>query len=297
MENNNRVRVHFNLFDAIIILLVIAVLAGAMLLRSRGANGNAGPAQSLVPMRYTVELTDAPYGMAELMELGSDVYCSTDNAYLGKLVDVEKRPHRETTYSPNREEYVVYETGETDDVYVTIEGNGYASTREIVVGGKTVRVGESLAVKGLGYAHAGYISAVDPMSAALPEDNTTGTGELEAVYTVRYTDMRDFVADAFQVGDHLYDSLTGAHLGVIEKVDVEPYVLTMLGKEGQPVRVEKTERYAAVVTLHGRAVQKPDGYYLDGATELKVGATTISASRRVIRSLQFDALISIGEAR
>lgn len=295
--DNNKMRPHFNLFDALIILLVILAISAATMLRNRGTNTPAGPAHTNVPMRFTVELTAAPHGMADVMQVGCDVYRSTDNLYLGKLVDLVKKPHVENSYSQQTGEYTVYESEDTDDLYLTIENDGYVTPKEIVIGSLTARIGTEVPVKGKGFAKSGYIVGIDTMTADVPADDSVGAGELETVYQIRFADVRDFIADNYHVGDRLYEFVTGAQLGVIEDIRVEPYSVEQIGPDGSVVRPVRPERYMLTLTLRGRAVEKPDGYYLDGATELKIGAFDGSNSRYVVRSFQYDKLLSVEAAK
>ena len=131
MEENKTIRRRFNIFDVVIIALVLAVLAAALLLRDRSTGQDA--ARDTTPIRYTVELAKAPADMAEHMTIGSDVYRATDSAYLGKVAEVRRIPHVENEYSPALGKFVRVDYRESCDIYLTIEGEGYSTARDIIV--------------------------------------------------------------------------------------------------------------------------------------------------------------------
>lgn len=288
-------KVRFNIFDVAIIALVLAALAAALLLRDRAAGTEA--ARSTEPIRYTVEITMAPPAMADAMHVGDDVYRSTDNVYLGKLVDIRSVIHRENAYSPNQSKYIQFESQESRDIYLTIEGQGYSTPKDIVVESAVPKVCGDMYVKGKGYAKMGYVCAIDPMNAPIVENTDSGTGSVEATYVLRFADMREMLLPAVHEGDHLYESITGSLLGVVQDVWTEPYGETHLNGVGVAEYAEKPGVYNLFVRVKGRAVEQADGYYLDGGTELKVGATIVAQSQYISRSAMFYALESVGAAQ
>lgn len=285
----------FNVVDVILLLLAAAVGAGVFLLRDRATG--TGTSRETAPMRCTVEFLKAPHGMAEAMRLGDDVYRSTDGAYMGKLVDFSAVPHRDNIYSPVTGRFEQYDCQETDDVYMTIEGECYSTGRDIVFGTVPVKIGAEITVKGRGYAKIGYIIGIDTMGAAIAENRDVGAGDSEAVYSICFTDARMFYADNIHVGDRFYEDVTGSLLGVVQGVRVEPYGETWVGPDGEAHRAEKKDRYNVIVELKGRYVDKPDGYYLDGGTELKTGAFIVAQSQYIERQALFFELVSVGEAK
>jgi len=297
MEDKKTRRVHFNLFDALIIVVVLAALGGVLLLRNRVAEqSGGGAARETHTMRYTVELLQAPYGMVDCLTVGDAIYRSTDGTYMGTLVDFSYQPHKTVEYSPAVGRYVTFEYEENCDLYLTLENEGYATERDIVIGSIPIKIGNEAPVKGKGYAKAGYVYSIDPMGAEVPAAADLGTGSLEAVYAIRFATVRDPIAANFHVGDLLYEDRSGAKLGVIERIDSQPARHTVAGLDGTAQYAEIPNNRDLTVYVRGRAVDKPDGYYLDGGFELKVGAVVDVRSQYMNRQGVYTELVSIGEA-
>jgi len=288
MNESKTIRRRFNIFDAAILALVLAVIAGAMLLRDRSTGGPA--ARETGPIRFTVELTKAPAGIAEQMTVGKDVFRSTDGAYIGKVAEVRCVPHEANEYSPAAGTFVRYPYQESYDVYLTVEGQGYTTARDVVVGDVAPKTCGEMAVKGKGFARLGYVVNIDLMDTEPAKNDAVGTGEREATYVIRLAEMRDMLLDCVHAGDRLYEKLSGALLGEVTDVWTEPYGETHLDAAGQPVYMEKAGVWNIFIRVRGNAVEKNDGYYLDGGTELKIGADVTVSSQYLERTGVFFAL-------
>ncbi len=281
----------FNIVDAVLIALVLLAGVGAYALRDRSTGADV--ARETYPMRFTVEFTRAPHAMVDAMHAGDDVYRSTDGAHLGKLADFYAVPHVENVYSERLGRFVEYECEESDDVYMVIEGDAHSTAKDIVFGTVPVKIGAELNVKGRGFAKIGYIIGIDPMGAPVAANTDTGVGSSEAVYELCFEDARPFYRENIHVGDRFYESITGALLGTVEDIRVEPYGVTYIGADGEPRWMERPGRASVIVTMRGNLVDKADGYYLDGGTELKIGASIIAQSQYISRTVLFYALKEI----
>lgn len=292
MEDKKTFRPHFNIFDVVIILLAVAVVGAAMLLRNRSTGGET-TARATVPIRYTVELSRAPKDMVNQIRVGDDIYRSTDSAYMGKIVDVRHTAHQENEYAISASGFVRYEVPESDDIYITVEGQGYWTGKDLIVEGVSPKVCGEMYVKGKGFARLGFVVSIDTMGAQIEPGKSVGSGNLEMTYVICLSDMREVLLDGVHVGDQLYEKVTGALLGTVEDVWAEPYGETRVGADGKAVYAEKEGVYYQYARVKGRAVEKADGYYLDGGTELKIGAAVIATSRYVERTGAFYALEKI----
>lgn len=291
MEENKTIRRHFNIFDVVIIALVLLALAAALLLRDRSTGQDA--ARDTAPMRFMVELAKAPLGMADQIHVGDPVYRSTDSVYLGTVADIRCVPHLEREYISAVGRFIAYEYEENCDIYVTIENEGYSTARDIVIGTITPKICGEMYIKGKGFARLGYVLDVDAMGAEIEPNTAVGNGSLEATYVIRLSDMREILLDGVHVGDRLYEKVTGALLGEVVDVWTEPYGETHPGPGGEPVFALKEGVYNQYVRVKGRMVEKDDGYYLDGGTELKVGTGVAATSQYLDRDGIFWALESI----
>ncbi len=282
----------FNLVDAVLIALVLLAGVGAYALRDRSTGADV--ARETYPMRFTVEFTRVPEDMAKQMAPGKDAYRSTDSAYLGKITEVRCVPHAEYEYSGLAGDFVPYELREKFDVYLTIENDCYSTPRDIVFGTVAPKVCGEMYVKGKGFSRMGYVYDIDTMGAPVAANTAAGSGGVEATYVIRLEDMREALLDAVHVGDRLYERVTNTLLGEVTDVWRETYGETHLGPDGvTAVYAEKEGVYNLYIRVKGRAVEKADGYYLDGGTELKVGASVITTSQYLDRTGVFYALESI----
>ncbi len=284
----------FNIIDVVLIALAMLAAAGVFLLRDR-VTGNT--ARETARMRCVVQAAWAPEDMANQMKEGAQVYRSTDGKYIGTVAGVTCVPHEEVSYSATEGRFIRYECTEGCDIYLTIEGDGYVTERDVVIGEVTPKVCGELAVKGQGFARMAYVVGLDLMGAELPENNSVGTGNLEAVYVVQFTDLREMLLSSVKEGDCFYDKTSKALLGEVIDISFKDHIETMLAPGGEVIQAKKDGRYDMYVTLRGRAVEKADGYYLDGMSELKVGASLIMNSQRFERTGMFYALESIGAAK
>ena len=291
MEDKKTFRPRFNLFDVVIILLALAVVGAALLLRDRSTG--ADTTRATVPIRYTVEVTRAPQDMANQIRVGDNIYRSTDSAYMGKIVDVRSVPHTENEYLPEAGRFVRYEIPESFDIYVTVEGQGYWNGKDIFVEDVSPKICGEMYIKGKGFARLGFVCGLDTMGAEIPQGDRTGSGNLEATYVIRLDDMRTMLLEGVHKGDQLYERITGALIGTVEDVWTEPYGETRLGADGQAVYAYKEGVHFQYIRVKGRVVEKADGYYLDGGTELKVGAAVITTSQYLDRTGMFYALESV----
>ena len=294
MENKSKLRVKFNLFDVLIIALVLAVLAAALVLRNRSA-GAAATGGETQPMRFTVEFMEAPHGMAACIRVGDGAYRSTDGTYLGTIVDVQSVPHARIEYSSAAKQFIAFTAEESDDVYVTIENDGYCTGKDIIIGTLPIKVGTEMPVKGKGFARSGYVYALDPMGAEVPADTSAQTGDLEAEFVICFPDSRQVARDSIHVGDRFYDRKQGAILGEVQSVESVPYGETRLTADGSAIYAEKPGRSNILVTLKGKCIERADGYYLDGTTELKVGGVVEMRSNYAENEGVYYALLRIGK--
>lgn len=281
----------FNIVDAILILLIVAALAACFLfLRARG---KVASDRVESPMRFTVELREVQKQTVAQYEagIGKNIYRSTDGVYLGTLVDVSYETYTETEYSQSLERYVTYDCDELCTAYLTVEGSGYETEKDVMVSGVSVKIGDELYIKGKGYAGKGYVVMIDTMDGEAVEDSAVGLGDTQLLYTVQVSDVREFTANGFRVGDRLYDKTTGAVLGTITDIAVEPYYVYEMGADGTGVRVAKGDRCEIILTLDGRCTETDNSYYIDGRCELKVGAELTVTTKFVNCEIYYRELL------
>lgn len=283
----------FNIVDALLILLIVAAIAVCFLfLRSRGS---IGPAEG-TDVHFTVELRRVSREMIDRVEaagIGSNVYRSTDGEYLGTLEDFRYETHVETEFASALGEYAQYEVSDRYLLYLDVVGQGTQSATDISVNGSVIKIGQEIFVKGKGYAAGGYVVGVSVDE--MVEDSAVGVGDKELVYSVRFEDIRAFTAEQFRVGDRLYDNATGVNLGVITDVDIRPYADVRMDENGNAKFCEKPGKYSAYVTLTARCTETENSYFIDGRSELKVGAMLQGRTKWVLCGFTYNELLEVRE--
>lgn len=148
----------FNIVDVILILLVIAVgLIGAKLFLGGGTGQTTAETKTY---SYVVMGQEVVEETADFPVVGGNAYNSSTSAYLGIVKEVKTEPFTETMFNRTTGKYEKVPVAGYSDIYVTIEGNGAETEKDITVEGQTVKVGMELNVKGKGYAFKGIIVEV-----------------------------------------------------------------------------------------------------------------------------------------
>lgn len=285
----------FNIIDAILILLLVAAVAVCLLfLRSRGTISE----EQTSPMSFIVEMKDVKQGTIDAVEaagIGSNVYRSTDGTYFGTLTGIAYAPYTKTEYNESLGKYVTFEIADAYTLELEVTGSGVETARDITVGGIPVKIGQETFLKGKGYAGKGYIIVVSNNGAAPVGDDSVGIGDKELIYSVRFDDVRDYTSDFLRVGERLYDKATGANLGEIIDVEIDPFVVGQMDAAGNSVSAEKEGRNSAIVTLRARCTETADSYYIDGKNELKVGAELLINTKYLECEFFYHELIEVRE--
>ena len=76
------------------------------------------------------------------------------------MKDVKTEPFTETMFNRTTGKYEKVPVDGYSNIYVTIEGSGTETEKDITVEGTTVKVGMELNVKGKGYAFKGIVVEV-----------------------------------------------------------------------------------------------------------------------------------------
>ncbi|HHY93319.1 MAG TPA: DUF4330 domain-containing protein [Firmicutes bacterium] len=148
LDERGRLFGRVNIIDLAVLLLVL--LVGARLgLKSRLLQAvNPSTAR---PVEVVLVVEDVRQATADAMQEGENVLNSKSNAVLGKLVKKDVRPAlKEVETADGR--LAQAESPFKKDVYLTIRGEGQVTPNVILLGGAELRVGASLAVKGLKFS-------------------------------------------------------------------------------------------------------------------------------------------------
>lgn len=157
MMKNRRLFGIFNIVDVMIILLVIVVGIVGFKLFNGGEEVNPAATKTYT---YVVQGQEVLAETVEAPVIGEKVFNSSTAAYLGVVKEIASEPYTEVIYSKEIGEYQQLPTEGYSNLFLTIEGNGTETEKDITVEGTTVKVGMELNVKGKGYAFKGIIVEV-----------------------------------------------------------------------------------------------------------------------------------------
>jgi len=162
-EKTGRFRLRLNLFDAIVVVLALAV--GAFLLwrafrPAPAAEGGAAPAGSTV--RYTVRFRRWPEGTSALIQPGDKLTDNIKNYEVGTVVEAKAVPSETLLLNQDAHAYVLAYTEGYEDVLVTVEAQAVVSGKAVTVGGGYgLHVDATAYLKGEGYMASGPIVSIE----------------------------------------------------------------------------------------------------------------------------------------
>lgn len=161
-QNTPNFRLRLNLFDAIILVLVL-IVGGVMawLALRPSVQETADPAVTTT-VRYTVRFQRWAEGASSLIEVGDKLTDNIKNYALGTVVSCEAVPCVTQVLDQEARRYVEAPIEGYEDVLVTVESPCAASDAGFVLdGGYELRVGITTYIKGEGYMASGPVVAVE----------------------------------------------------------------------------------------------------------------------------------------
>lgn len=108
--------------------------------------------------------------------------------------------------------------------------------------------------------------------------HTKSSGENQVINTKREVvlkieDVREFSVKALEVGDNVYADETNYYFGKIKDIQVEESYVPLIKNNGEVVLTRSPERYNIYLVLECNVLERPNGYFAEGITEIKVNST------------------------
>lgn len=159
-QNNHKFRLRLNLFDAIVLVVVLAVGAAAVWFGLRSGGGVSSAARTV---QYTIQFQNMTEGSSQLIHPGDALVDTVKNYKMGTVVSVRSEPALVQVLDQETRTYVDAELAGHEDVYVTVEstctesGDGGAL---LLDGGYDFRVGQTAYVRGPGYMGSGPVTEI-----------------------------------------------------------------------------------------------------------------------------------------
>jgi hypothetical protein len=161
-QNTPKFRLRLNLFDGIVLILVLAVGAFLLWTALKPETPVAGPSTTSSTVRYTVRFQKWIEGTGALVEPGDKLVDNIKNYELGSVVSSEVVPAQSLQLDHNSRSYVLTTIPGYEDVLVTVEAPCTISNESITLGGGyALRVGSIAYIRGEGYMASGPITSIE----------------------------------------------------------------------------------------------------------------------------------------
>ena len=169
MSEKKRIKWKLNLFDIVLLVVVLAAAAGLLAWKFVGSNQTEVDPNSGITIpkgthtvRYVVELEQLHQQTAEMIAQGDEVYERTKKELMGTVQSVEVAPARTLTKNELEGTFQFAEVPERYNVVMEITAQAVENDDGIVLeSGLEVRAGTAVRVLGPGYYGAGYILSVE----------------------------------------------------------------------------------------------------------------------------------------
>ncbi len=135
----------FNIMDAIILVVLLAVVAVLLYVFVFSESGEAALGETdTYTLTYVVEVTKLSEEYADRVKVGAAVVDSSKKLPIGTVVAVEKHPHQHLGTNYTEGEMSLTTVDGYSDLYVTLEASATLSGITYSVGGFEVRVGNKV---------------------------------------------------------------------------------------------------------------------------------------------------------
>ena len=158
-QNNAKFRLRLNLFDAIVLVVVLAAGAVVAWFGLQSSGSDASPSSRTV--QYTVLFQQMEPGSSALIEPGDQLVDTVKNYSLGTVVSVRVEPAVVQVLNQETQTYVDAVLEDYEDVYVTVESTCTENEDALLLdGGYDFRVGQVAYVRGPGYMGSGPVTEI-----------------------------------------------------------------------------------------------------------------------------------------
>lgn len=147
----------FTIIDALIILIILAVVAVGVLKLAPGIMSGGKKEK----VKFTVMVNKADEGISKVVGIGDEVSISFSEKAYAVVTGVSEKEHIESEFNQNTGKYVSQPVEGKCDVIINLECNASISDTEIANGEVPVRVGSEMPVRGKGYTFKGYVVEVE----------------------------------------------------------------------------------------------------------------------------------------
>lgn len=103
-------------------------------------------------------------------------------------------------------------------------------------------------------------------------NKTNSSSSTTISYSININNVRNYSLEAYEIGDNVYDSLTGVNIGKITAVSEVDATNYEVGTNGESVKVVNPYRKDVVLTVETPGTIEENAYYANKSIELKVNS-------------------------
>lgn len=154
---NQKNKLSFNLFDAVILLIVLAV-GGVVLWQMLSTDGSSSKTTVL---EYTISIKEVQEGTGEFVTQGSEIYDVIKNYNLGTVVSSKVLPAEKQVLNHQEKAYQTSKLDGFEDIEVTMSSAITETDSKLLAdGGFELRVGSVVYMRGAGFMAVGFITDI-----------------------------------------------------------------------------------------------------------------------------------------
>lgn len=147
----------WTIIDTFIVAVVILALAAAWVM----FGPNITTPKTSQKVEFTVMIQDREKGLADAIKAGDKVTLSLTEKDGGIIKSVASQPAVLMVYDSINGVYRNETNPEKEDIYITIEADCMVSDIAITTGDTDIKVGQSIPVRGKGYASEGFVIDIE----------------------------------------------------------------------------------------------------------------------------------------
>ncbi len=152
-------KVKFNAMDALIVLVIVAIIAFGGWFLTRNSQQKAVTENTRVQMMIEIARQDEDF--TKLPQIGDEVVLGEKEKLHAEVTGIEINPAKTLGYDVVTGRALESEQPGKYDVHITVVGNGTETPDAIKIGETPLRVGSGMAVKSKNWAGYGFMLELD----------------------------------------------------------------------------------------------------------------------------------------
>ena len=276
----------FGKINIVDILLVLIILVFGIVGYKKVFTNDAGISigAKLYKTNFLLKIQSVPEDIYKYLEEGVDVYDNETNSYIGKLVSFYSGDCLVNKIDLTNNQYVLSDTPEKINIFLNVEVEVADNPGDLITANNYyVKVGKYINIRSGKFAGGGYIIGVDRLEQHKPEEPKFADDSFS--YTIFIEDIANTSEKAFQIGDEVFDKMSGAALGKITDINVSESRQKIDTLDGTIILAGVPDRIDVLLTIGTDGSLKNGEYLANGLTRIMGGS---------FRSIKTDYIMCSG---